>query len=50
MLVDDSMVGVLAANRAGIDSVHIGNADKRQKYEAEPTFFVHNIGELKRVI
>lgn len=50
MLVDDSMVGILAANRAGIDSVLIGNADKGIKYESEPTFFVHNIGELKQVI
>lgn len=50
MLVDDSMVGILAANRAGIDSVLIGNADNGIKYESEPTFFVHNIGELKQVI
>ncbi|HID19564.1 MAG TPA: HAD family hydrolase [Methanophagales archaeon] len=50
ILVDDSPVGILAANRAGIDSVLIGNDDKGLKYESEPTFFVHNIGELKSVI
>jgi beta-phosphoglucomutase-like phosphatase (HAD superfamily) len=52
ILVDDSTVGILAANRAGIDSVLIGNADadKGLKYESKPTFSVLNIGELKQVI
>ena len=52
ILVDDSPAGILAANRAGIDSVLIGNAgaDKVIMYNSKPTFFLHNIGELKQVI
>ncbi len=47
ILVDDSPVGVQAANRAGIDSVLISN---RGKSDGEPTFVVRNISELKLIL
>ncbi len=51
ILVDDRHVGVLAAKRAGIDSVLIWNDEgKETRYEYEPTFLVKNIGELKGVL
>ncbi len=51
ILVDDRHVGVLAAKRAGIDSVLIWNdARKEIRNEHEPTFLVKNIGELKGVL
>lgn len=51
ILVDDRYVGVLAAKRAGIDSVLIWNDERKEsRYEYEPTFLVKNIGELKEVL
>jgi len=51
ILADDSPVGVLAAKRAGIDSVLITRDDeKRKQCESEPTFVVNGIGELRNVL
>jgi beta-phosphoglucomutase-like phosphatase (HAD superfamily) len=52
ILVDDSLIGILAAKNAGMDSVLIGNSDEQrvEKYEGEPTFSVKNIAELRRVL
>ncbi|HDS44964.1 MAG TPA: HAD family hydrolase [Methanomicrobia archaeon] len=52
ILADDSPVGVLAAKRAGIDSVLITHDDdeKRKQCESEPTAVVNNIGELRKVL
>jgi phosphoglycolate phosphatase-like HAD superfamily hydrolase len=47
ILVDDSPVGILAAKRAGIDSVFIWNEERN---ECDPTFLVKNIGELRGVL
>lgn len=47
ILVDDSPVGILAAKRAGIESVFIM---REERHECEPTFFVKNIGELRQVL
>ncbi len=47
ILVDDSPVGILAAKRAGIDSVFIRNEERN---ECDPTFLVKNIGELREVL
>jgi HAD superfamily hydrolase (TIGR01509 family) len=52
ILTDDSPAGVLAAQRAGIDSVLITRRDteKQNKSEAEPTYVVSGIGDLRRVL
>ena len=59
ILVDDSPVGVLAAKRAGIDSILISNDGRSEKepesklepeLEPEPTYIVRSITELKRVL
>jgi HAD superfamily hydrolase (TIGR01509 family) len=51
ILVDDSPVGVLAAQRAGIDSVLICNNDEKLlKCEQKPTFLIRNLNELKTVL
>ncbi|RZN36634.1 MAG: HAD family hydrolase [Methanophagales archaeon ANME-1-THS] len=51
ILVDDSPVGVLAAHRAGIDSVLIcSNDEKLLKCEQKPTFLIRNLNELKSVL
>jgi beta-phosphoglucomutase-like phosphatase (HAD superfamily) len=51
ILADDSPAGVLAAHRAGIDSVLIArDAETRTKCEAEPTYVVMDIGDLRRVL
>ncbi len=49
ILVDDSPVGILAAEREGIDSVLIGGKNKATN-GCEPTFLVNNIGELMQVL
>ncbi len=49
ILMDDSSAGVLAAQRAGIDSVLIAR-DAEKQSEAEPTYVVSGIGDLRRVI
>jgi beta-phosphoglucomutase-like phosphatase (HAD superfamily) len=49
ILTDDSPAGVLAAQRAGIDSVLIAR-DAEKQSEAEPTYVVSDIGDLRRVI
>jgi phosphoglycolate phosphatase-like HAD superfamily hydrolase len=48
ILVDDSPVGILAAEREGIDSVLIGR--NKATNGCEPTFLVNNIGELRQVL
>ncbi len=50
ILVDDSAVGVLAARRAGIDSVFIYSGEKEVGNNYKPTFLVRNIGELRRIL
>ena len=55
ILVDDSPVGVLAAKRAGIDSILIGNDGRsgnepESEPEPEPTYMVRSITDLKRVL
>ena len=51
ILVDDSPMGVQAAQRAGIDSVLIcSDEEVRVKCDYKPTFIVKNIGELKKVL
>ena len=51
ILVDDSPLGVLAAQRAGIDSVLICNNDEKLlKCEQKPTILIKNITELKTVL
>jgi beta-phosphoglucomutase-like phosphatase (HAD superfamily) len=49
ILTDDSIAGVLAARRAGIDSVLIARDTEKQS-EAEPTYVVRGIGDLRRVL
>lgn len=49
ILTDDSIAGVLAARRAGIDSVLIARDTEKQS-EAEPTYVVSGIGDLRRVL
>jgi len=51
ILVDDSPMGVQAAQRAGIDSVLIcSDEEVRVKCDYKPTFIVTNIGELEKVL
>lgn len=50
ILTDDSPAGILAAHRAGIDSVLIArDAEKQKQSEAEPTYRVSCIGDLRRI-
>lgn len=49
ILTDDSPAGVLAAQRAGIDSAFIARGTEKQS-EAEPTYVVSCIGDLRRVL
>lgn len=50
ILVDDSLVGVLAAKNAGIESVFIYNGEKEVRDIYKPTFLVADIGELRRIL
>ena len=50
IVVDDSVVGVLAAKRAGIDSVFIYRGEKKVRDIYEPTFLVRNIEELGGIL
>jgi phosphoglycolate phosphatase len=50
ILVDDSLVGVLAAKRAGIESVFIYNGEREVRDNYKPTFLVKDIGELRRIL
>jgi len=51
ILVDDSPVGVLAAKRAGIDSILISNDGRSERErEAEPTYMVRDITGLRGVL
>ncbi|MBC8521630.1 MAG: HAD family hydrolase [Methanomicrobia archaeon] len=50
ILVDDSLVGVLAAKNAGIESVFIYNGEKGVRDIYKPTFLVTDIGELRRIL
>ena len=49
ILVDDSPLGILAAKRAGIDSMFIYR-EEGEKIKYEPTFLVNNITELRRIL
>lgn len=49
ILVDDSPLGVLAANNAGIDAILVsGNPEKLRR--CRPTYWVKNIREVKRIL
>ncbi len=50
ILVDDSAVGVLAARKAGIDSVFIYRGEKEEGYNYKPTFLVREIEELGGIL
>ncbi len=50
IVVDDSVVGVLAAKRAGIDSVFIYRGEKKVRDIYEPTFLVRDIEELGGIL
>lgn len=50
VLVDDSPVGVLAARRAGIDSVFIYRGDEKEGYNYKPTFLVRGIEDLGGIL
>ncbi|RJS70744.1 HAD family hydrolase [Methanophagales archaeon] len=50
ILVDDSAVGVLAAKKAGIDSVFIYRGEKELGDNYKPTFLVRDIEELRRIL
>ncbi|HDN68449.1 MAG TPA: HAD family hydrolase [Methanomicrobia archaeon] len=54
VLVDDSPVGILAAKRAGIDSVFIfrgGKAEElRENWNCEPTFLVGGVEDLEGIL
>ena len=50
VLVDDSPVGVLAARRAGIDSVFIYRGEEKEGYNYKPTFLVRGIEDIGGIL
>lgn len=50
ILVDDSPVGILAAKRAGIDSIFIYRGEEEVEDGYKPTFLVKDVKELWRIL